>query len=137
MTNLTQKNIATASPAAPFGPAVLLVNVFDKERTETITASFEGYGTWKKAVCAGREALRDAVVAYYDLDVNTAKFISEDPEDCTSEAFQDQFRVRSGGCYDSNRQLLTLWVEDRWFSPDQVIAEAMVLSTPELPQVNW
>ena len=117
----TNKNTNTVK-AAPFGPAVLFVNVFDEERNELVTTLFKGYGFWEEAVRAGREALRDAVMDYHGFD---AKALSNDPEDCTSEVFQD---------YDTTRQLLTLWVEDE---PGEVIAEAVVLSTPEFPQVRW
>lgn len=133
---MTQKNIntVTASAAAPFGAAVLLINIFNEEEDRFITKSCEGYKSWQDAVHEGRRALRKAACTWQGLDLRTAEFLSSDPEDCTSVQFQEKFEVETSGSFDPDRKLLTLQIEEDWSG--QPVAEVRVLSTPELP-VNW
>ena len=136
MANLTQKNIdiAITPAAAPFGAAVLLINIFNEEEDRFVTASCEGYKSWQDAVGDARRALRKAAIKWQGLDLKTVEFLSDDPEDCTSVQFQEKFEVETSGSFDPDRKLLILRIEEDWSG--QPVAEVRVLSTPELP-VNW
>lgn len=134
MANLTKKNTRTSTAAAPFGAAVLLINIFNEEEDRFITASCEGYKSWQDAVHEGRRALREAACTWQGLDLRTAQFLSDDREDCTSVQFQEKFEVETSGSFDPDRKLLALQIEEDWSG--QPVAEVRVLSTPELP-VNW